>query len=94
VADGRVYGDNKTLLMLSVTLLKLFRSEEAVKDRPCIQRMIVNVRHSTCFKDVLPIDLSFEVNSYCNELRSKDDLFTVCSILKLLKNLDIRLVQT
>jgi hypothetical protein len=34
------------------------------KDRPCIQRMIVKVRHNTCFKDVLPIDLSIEVSSY------------------------------
>jgi hypothetical protein len=34
------------------------------KDRPCIQRMIVKVRHNTCFKDVLPIHLSIEVASY------------------------------
>ena len=30
--------------------------------------MIVKVRHSTCFKDVLPIDFSIEVVSYCNEV--------------------------
>ena len=39
------------------------------KDRPCIQRMIVKVRHNTCFKDVLLIDLSIEVASYCNEVK-------------------------
>jgi hypothetical protein len=36
----------------------------AVIRGPCIQRMIVKVRHNTCFKDVLPIDLSIEVSSY------------------------------
>jgi hypothetical protein len=39
------------------------------KDMPCIQRMIVKVRHNTCFKDVLVIDLSIEVASYCNEVK-------------------------
>ena len=39
------------------------------KDRSCIQRIIVKVRHNTCFKDVLPIDLSIEVASYCNEVK-------------------------
>ena len=39
------------------------------KDSPCIQKMIVKVRHNTCFKDVLPIDLSIEVASYCNEVK-------------------------
>jgi hypothetical protein len=37
--------------------------------RQWIQRMIVKVRHNTCFKDVLPIDLSIEVASYCNEVK-------------------------
>jgi hypothetical protein len=37
-------------------------------DGTCIQRMIVKVRHNTCFKDVLPINFSIEVVSYCNEV--------------------------
>jgi len=39
------------------------------KDMPCIQRMVFKVRYNTCFKDVLPIDLSIEVASYFNEVK-------------------------
>jgi hypothetical protein len=39
------------------------------KDRRCIQRVIIKVRHNTCFKDVLSIDLSIAVASYCNEVK-------------------------
>jgi hypothetical protein len=46
------------------------------KDRPCIQRMIVKVRHNTCFNDVFPIDLSIEVASYCNEVKLRDTWYT------------------
>jgi hypothetical protein len=39
------------------------------KGRRCIQRVIIKVRHNTCFKDVLSIDLSIAVASYCNEVK-------------------------